>query len=65
MTDVIEILVNHMVAIILQHISESHQPVVHFLNLHGVIYQLHLNKAGKISKLSETRIQNTLRGDSQ
>lgn len=30
MTDVLEILVNHMVAIILQHISESHQPVVHF-----------------------------------
>ena len=30
MTDVIETLANHMVAIILQHISESHQPVVHF-----------------------------------
>ena len=30
MTDVIEILVNHMVAIILQHVSGSYQPVVHF-----------------------------------
>ena len=44
-----KVLVNLKVAIILQFIDVSNQTNMYVLNLHNIVFQLYLSKAGKIT----------------